>query len=132
MYCLDTNTCVFALKGRYASIGERLQALSPERVRIPSMVQAELLYGATRSLEPARTRSVIEAFLLPFRVLPFDSGAACVYGAIRASLEASGTPIGPNDLVIAATVLAHGGTLVTQNVREFARVPNLSWEDWTA
>jgi tRNA(fMet)-specific endonuclease VapC len=104
--------------------------LSPADVKVATIVEAELLYGAAKSSEPKRTRSIVEAFLHPFERVPFGKEAAEHYAAIRAALEKRGKPIGPNDLILAATVLAGGGTLVTHDIREFRRVPRLSIEDW--
>ncbi len=95
------------------------------------MVQAELLLGAAKSNRPEATRYAIRAFLAPLEIVPFDSEAAAQYAEVRAQLEMAGTPIGPNDLVIAATVLSRGGTLVTSNIKEFQRVSGLRTEDWT-
>ena len=129
-YLLDTNTCIFALKGRYPSIANRLASLVPPSVTIPSMVQAELLLGAAKSKRPAETRKVVTAFLAPFEIVPFGADAAQTHAEIRAALERSGKPIGPNDFVIAATAIAYGGILVTANLAEFSRVPGLRCESW--
>lgn len=130
-YFLDTNVCIYSLKGTYPSIAIRLGALSPKDVKIASIVQAELLLGAEKSAQRARTMEVVEAFLLPLVIVPFDGDAARTYARIRAALEKKGTPIGPNDLVLAATVLSRGGTLVTHNLRGFRRIAGLPLEDWT-
>lgn len=94
------------------------------------MVEAELLLGAAKSVRAEATREAVRAFLAPFQVVPFDSSAASHYAIVRAHLEASGTPVGPNDLIIAATVLSSGGCLITANTNEFQRVPGLLLEDW--
>lgn len=127
---LDTNVCIDALKGRSAGVVDQIRRCWPGDLKIPSMVKAELYLGAERSCRPDRTLRRVRAFLRPFEVVPFDSGAAEHYGRIRAVLERAGTPIGPADLVIAATVLSRAGLLVTHNTREFARVPGLPLEDW--
>jgi tRNA(fMet)-specific endonuclease VapC len=129
-YLLDTNTCIYALKGLHPSIARRLFSLSPPAVKIPSMVQAELLLGAAKSNRPVETRKVIAAFLAPFEIVPFGSEAAAVYAEIRGTLERTGKPIGPNDFIIAATAIAYGGVLVTANLHEFQRVPGLRSESW--
>jgi len=95
-----------------------------------SVVKAELFYGAARSHDPVRTFAHMASFMSPFRSLPFDDFCAPAYGRIRAQLEQAGTPIGPNDTMIAATAMAHGLTLVTHNTREFARVAGLILADW--
>jgi tRNA(fMet)-specific endonuclease VapC len=101
-------------------------------VPLCSVVKAELLFGAAKSRASQQTRSRLDRFLQPFESLPFDDRAANQYARIRAQLERHGTPIGPNDLMIAAIALAHDAILVTANSREFARVEGLQWEDWEA
>ena len=130
-YFLDTDHCIYALKGTYPAIGERLAEQRPQDIRIAAIVQAELLLGAEKSQRRRRTLEAVEAFLAPFAIVPFDEAAARAYAAIRAKLEHKGAPIGPNDLILAATVLAAGGVIVTHNLREFRRVTGLPVEDWT-
>ena len=132
LYCLDTNTCIAALRGTVRSLAERFAEVSPEEIAIPALVKAELLFGALRSRDPNRTRRVVIQFLAPFQVLPFDDHATPHYADIRQCLEGRGTPLGPNDLVIAATTRSRGLTLITHNVREFGRVPGLRSLDWEA
>lgn len=129
-YFLDTNTCIFYLKGSSEQISRRLRALPPANVKIPSMVKGELLVGAEKSRNRDTSLVVVHEFIDALEVVPFCSKAAEEYALVRAGLEKHGKPIGPADLVIAATVLAHGGTLVTNNTREFSRIPGLKLEDW--
>ena len=129
-YFLDTNTCIYALKGTHPSIEEKLKGLSPMHVRIASIVKAELLFGAKKSRQSRHATEIVEAFLFPFEVIPFCDKSSVCYAQVRSDLEKKGTPIGPNDLILAATVLAHGGTLVTHNTKEFRRVKGLKSEDW--
>jgi len=100
-------------------------------LRIPAIVAAELVHGAEKSANPANNMEQVKKFLIPFEIAPFDIWAAHSYGKIRSSLEKRGEIIGPNDLIIAATVLSQNGILVTNNTKEFARVENLALEDWT-
>lgn len=130
IYCLDTNVVVRALRGRGATIEEHLRREGPDAILVPQMVRAELLYGAKVSDRPERHRELVEKFLQPFEPLPFGKEAAEHYADIRAVLREAGTPIGPTDLVIAATARAAGATLVTGNMKEFERVPALRCEDW--
>ena len=130
-YFLDTNICIYALKGRYPAIGRRMQRLSPAAIKIPSIVKGELLFGAHKSSQSEQTLEVLGRFLFPFEVIPFGDVAAESYARIRADLERRGKPVGPNDLIVAATVMAGGGTLITHNVREFRRIEDLPVEDWT-
>jgi tRNA(fMet)-specific endonuclease VapC len=128
---LDTNICIYALDGSYPSLRKRFQQVQPARIKIPSIVQGELYFGAAKSQSPNETRETIESFLMPFEIVPFGKEASNVYAEIRAELERSGEPIGPNDLIIAAVVLANDGTLITHNTAEFERVSNLPTDDWT-
>jgi len=129
---LDTDVCIAHLKGRDPSIRDRIAALSPRTIRLPSIVLAELLLGAEKSRRRARTLEVVERFVAPFEIVAFDEAAAAIYAKIRADLESRDVLIGPNDLVIAATTVAHAGTLVTRNAAEFERVDGLGLECWAA
>lgn len=129
-YLLDTNTCIRYMNGRSVAISQRLNAMDKQDAAVCSIVKAELFYGAMRSNNPAKTLVGQQEFLSHFISLPFDDQAAQHYGRIRASLFAKGQPIGPNDLMIAAIALANDLILVTHNVSEFSRVPDLKTEDW--
>ena len=100
-------------------------------VGVSSVTAAELHYGAERSSRPEQNLGALGAFLLPLEVLAFGPEAAATYGGLRAALEKAGTPIGPLDTLIAAHAASLGVTLVTNNTREFSRVPGLEIEDWT-
>lgn len=130
-YCLDTNIIVYVLKGTFPSLHRRLQMCVPRDIAIPEVVRAELLFGARKSNAPARNLQRVEAVLAPFALLPFAGEAVEHYADIRINLEQKGIPIGPNDLLIAAITRASSCTLITRNVREFSRVPQLKVEDWT-
>ena len=130
IYLLDTNTCIRYLNGSSAKVTNRLQAISPDDIAICSIVKAEMFYGARRSSKPAQTRAAQEAFLSQFASLPFDDNAADAYSQIRAQLAVLGTPIGPNDMMIAAIALVHNLIAVTHNTREYKRVAGLVLEDW--
>lgn len=129
-YLLDTNACIRVLNGSSEPLIARLRRSAPSEIRISSITRAELLYGARRSARVAENLRLLAAFFAPLVSLPFDDACAEQYGALRASLSAAGRPIGPNDLLIAATALAHNLTLVTHNLREFSRVTGLKVEDW--
>lgn len=131
-FCLDTITCIDAMKGVWPGMAERFRRHVPEDIGVPAMVRAELLLGALKSRNPARTTEFVEAFLAPYELLSFDRTAATHYADIRRCLESCGQRIGPNDLVIAATARSRNLTLVTHNVGEFARVPGLATEDWAS
>ncbi len=129
-YLLDTNVCARFLNGRSPSVRTRIRSTNREDIVLCSVVKAELFYGAMRSNNPTVTLARQQQFMSLFVSLPFDDVAALIYGQIRAELTALGTPIGPNDLQIAAIALANDLILVTHNVREFGRVNGLQIEDW--
>ena len=131
MLILDSNTISYYFRGD-PQVVPRLQALSPVDIGVPAIVEYELRYGLLRMPpETAAPRLAALAQLLrPMQTLPFDSECAARAARLRADLEAWGTPIGPHDVLIAATALRHQSTLVTRNVREFSRVPGLQWLNW--
>jgi tRNA(fMet)-specific endonuclease VapC len=130
MYFLDTNTCVYFLKGTYRSILKEFKKKKPEEIKIPAMVKAELLLGAEKSERKEENLNTCKKFLEPFEIVGFDDQAATIYAKIRASLERKGTLIGPNDMIIASTVMARKGILISHNVREFKQIPGLQLQDW--
>lgn len=130
MVFLDTCICVDFLRGKLPSGYQLMRESDPRMFKISTVVEAELLLGAMKSKWPEKNRFTVEQFLLPFEKVPFDSRCACEYASIRAHLEEAGTPIGPNDMMIAATARAHGASVATYNVKEFQRVPGLIVEDW--
>ncbi|OGG51977.1 MAG: twitching motility protein PilT [Candidatus Handelsmanbacteria bacterium RIFCSPLOWO2_12_FULL_64_10] len=129
-YLLDTNTCIRYLNDRDSSVSRRLRLVNPSDVILCSVVKAELYFGAYHSSRREGNLALLEDFFGRFVSLPFDDEAAKVYGNLRAQLQASGTPIGSNDLLIASIALACNVTMVTHNVREFSQVPGLQIEDW--
>ena len=130
MYLLDTNACIRILNGTSPSLAERLRFIPRSQLRLSSVVKAELLYGARKSSRVAENLRLLERFFNTIASLPFDDGCAEEYGLLREELDRAGTPIGANDLLIAATARAHHAVLVTHNVREFSRVADLRLEDW--
>ena len=131
MHLLDTNICIYHLKGTYPALIKRMEAHSPANIAVPSIVKAELYYGANKSQNQEKTIQILNAFLAPFPVIAFGGEEAFFYARIRAEMESKGQPIGPNDLLIASTAMARGAILVTHNFREFQKVRGLVWEDWT-
>jgi tRNA(fMet)-specific endonuclease VapC len=130
MYLLDTNTCIGYLNGTAVSVLSRMRVTPVREIMVCSVVKAELFYGAMKSTNPAQVLAAQKKFLDQFASLPFDDRAADEYGRIRAHLARHGTPIGPNDLLIAAIALSNNATLVTHNTAEFNRVPGLTITDW--
>ena len=126
-FVLDTDTVVDVLRRRHG-VAARLARESPDDVGLSAMTLAELHFGAHVSHDPEGARLDVERFAEVVRLLPFGEAAARQHADIRAALRRK--PIGPNDLVIAATALAFGATLVTNNRREFDRVPGLSVATW--
>jgi len=126
---LDTNACIYALK-RQGRVAQRLREHSPDEIGIAIVTVAELWFGARKSARPQAARREIDAFLAPLGILPFDRPAAEAYAEIRFVLERSGRPIGERDLLIASIARARKLVVVTHNVSEFGRVPDLATEDW--
>ena len=130
MYLLDTNACIRILNGTSRALTEHLRFIPRTQVRLSSVVKAELLYGARKSGRIAENLRLLERFFDTIASLPFDDRCAEDYGVLRNELQRAGTLIGPNDLLIAASARAHDAVLVTNNLREFSRVPDLRIEDW--
>jgi len=128
-YLLDTNICIAWLKKR-PSVVERVITAGENQVFLCSPVKAELWYGACKSQRVKENQAALSAFFSSLATWPFDDEAAFRCGELRAYLARQGTPIGPYDIQIAAIGLTHGMTVVTNNVDEFSRVPNLGIEDW--
>lgn len=131
-YLLDTNICIYIIKKKPPEVLERLISLNPEEVGISSITVAELEYGVAKSSRPQQNRDALLNFLAPLQILAFDHQAALHYGDIRAHLERQGQPIGAMDLLIAAHARSLSLTLVTNNEREFSRIPGLSLENWVS
>jgi len=129
---LDTNICIFVLKGRAPGAAARILETPLDRLTVTAITVAELRYAAERSQQREANRALVEAFLSPFEVLSFDGQAAAAFAPIKAALMAQGKPIGPMDLLIASIAMARDATVVTANEREFRRVPGLSVENWAA
>ena len=130
MYVLDTNVCVRLMTGTSSVLVRRVREHRPAAFRMCSVVKAELAYGARKSAHVAENLKRVERFCAPFRSLPFDDASAAHYGSIRCELERAGTPIGANDMMIAAIARSRDLTLVTADTREFHRVVGLRVEDW--
>jgi tRNA(fMet)-specific endonuclease VapC len=128
---LDTNVCIHIIRRRPPEVLSNFERFEVGEVGVSSVTVAELSYGAEKSARPEQNREALSQFLLPLEVVAFGAEAAAAYGRVRAALERAGTPIGPLDTLIAAHAVSLGTTLVTNNVREFERVPNLDVEDWT-
>jgi tRNA(fMet)-specific endonuclease VapC len=126
---LDTNICIHVINAKPPAVLERFRQHRMGEIGLCSVVAAELAYGVAKS-GSARNRQALEMFLAPLIILPFDEAALWAYGDLRAELERKGTPIGALDTMIAAHALSQQSTLVTNNTREFARIPGLALENW--
>ena len=134
-YLLDTNAVIALLKDEPAIFRKRLRRAVSRgaAIAVSSIVLYELWYGVARSARRRENAERLRVFLSGgIEVSAFDEEDAKAAGELRATLEGAGTPIGPYDLLIAAQALRTGATLVTANVAEFARVPGLQWQDWSA
>ena len=129
-YFLDTNICIYFLKGTYPTLQNKFLRTNPNDIKIPSIVKAELLYGVEKSIRKKENLKLVTDFLFPFEIVSFDNSCIAFYSTIRVDLEKSGKIIGPNDLIIASMVLAHQGTLITNNTEEFKSVKNLKIGNW--
>jgi tRNA(fMet)-specific endonuclease VapC len=130
-YLLDTDICIYIAKRKPAGVLTRLERLRPGDVGMSVVTYLELVYGAYKSQQVEANMARIKqlSHLIPVQAL--DAAAATHYGRLRAGFEKSGSLIGAYDLLIAAHALALGLTLVSNNVREFRRVPGLRLENWT-
>lgn len=129
-YLLDTNVCIYLIKEQPAQVIKRFSACEIGEVGVSAITVSELWYGVEKSRQAKRNRQALKHFLLPLEMLPFDAPAAEAYGKLRAQLEKRGRPIGSLDMRIAAQAIGADLTLVTNNEREFARVPGLKLENW--
>ncbi|HKW16790.1 MAG TPA: PIN domain-containing protein [Terriglobales bacterium] len=130
-YMLDTDTCSYVMKRSNSSVLKRLREVRVDDVCISVITKSELLYGVEISPRQRQDETALNAFLVYVDVLEFPDEAALHYAKIRADLKVRGTMIGANHLFIAAHARSLGVTLVTNNMQEFGRVPNLMLENWT-
>ncbi len=127
---LDTNICIYIIKKKPRRVIERLRKYAISDVTISAITLSELEYGVTKSSRPEKNRDALCGFLAPIEIVPFDHRAAYQYGEIRTFLERKGIPIGAMDQLIAAHARSLSLTLVTNNIREFRRIPDLLLENW--
>jgi tRNA(fMet)-specific endonuclease VapC len=129
-YLLDTDICIYIIKSRFVGLVKKLRRVGIENVGISAITVAELEYGVSNSDRSGESRAKLYEFMVPFTFVDFDLNAARQYGKIRKELKDLGQPIGPLDTMIAAIAMARGKTLVTNNVKEFGKVPGLKTENW--
>jgi tRNA(fMet)-specific endonuclease VapC len=129
---LDTNICIYIIKQQPVAVLKRFLEYQIGDIGISSITLSELRYGVANSTHQEKNTKALDEFITPLEVVSFDEEAAHVYGNIRATLEKAGTPIGSMDMLIAAHAVSLGISLVTNNAREFVRIPALNIIDWLA
>lgn len=129
-YMLDTNICIYVIKNKPQSVIKHFLSHDPDELCISSITFSELVYGVEKSQAVEKNRLALSLFLSNIAILPFDQQAAIEYGNIRATLEKQGTPIGGMDMLIAGHARSKDLILVTNNTKEFTRVPDLTLENW--
>ncbi len=130
MYLIDTNTCIFLKNKKPIHVLEKLKSALNRDVFLSSVTIAEMQFGVYNSQNIEKNRISLTEFLAPFQIIDFDDRDAEYFGKIRAKLKQRGELIGPYDMLIAAQAVARKLILVTNNTKEFARVPELVIEDW--
>jgi tRNA(fMet)-specific endonuclease VapC len=129
-YMLDTNICIYIIKRKPHDVIERFTRAEIAQIGISAITLSELLYGVFKSSNPEQNEMALMQFIAPLEILPYGDEASRYYGELRAHLEKQGTPIGSLDMLIAAQALSIPCTLVTNNEKEFIRVPNLKIDNW--
>lgn len=131
-YLLDTNICIYIIKNKPTDVLTNFQSKSIVDMSVSSITAAELRYGAEKSSQPEKNHSALDGFFSPLTILPFDEACSNYYGNLRKSLESKGQIIGSMDLMIAACALKNNLILVTNNIKEFERIPELKFENWVS
>jgi tRNA(fMet)-specific endonuclease VapC len=130
-YMLDTNICIYIIKQKPMAVIDRFIQTEISQIGISSITLSELFYGVKKSSKPKQNQLALTQFIAPLEILPYDDLAAAKYGELRTYVEKQGKPIGPLDMLIAAHALSIPCTLVTNNEKEFVRIPNLKIDNWT-
>ncbi|PSH56089.1 type II toxin-antitoxin system tRNA(fMet)-specific endonuclease VapC [Phyllobacterium endophyticum] len=128
-YMLDTNICIYVMKSYPLQLRDKFNALA-EQLCISSITLGEMHYGAEKSARTIENLKAIEHFVSRLEILPFAAAAAVHYGQIRADLERAGTPCGSHDMQIGGHARSEGLVVVTNNMREFIRMPGVLTENW--
>ena len=131
-YLLDTNICIYVINEKPKKVLRKFEQYPVHEFGISSITHAELQYGVAKSKHKDTNQNALDEFLLPLTILPFygERLVAC-YGEIRSLLESKGKTIGPLDMLIAAHALSLDLTIISNNIKEFSRIPNLKYENWT-
>ena len=132
-YLLDTNICIYIINEKPKKVLQKFERYPIHEFGISSITQAELQYGVAKSKNKNTNQSALDEFLMPLTILPFHGEKMVVcYGDIRALLESRGKTIGPLDMLIAAHALSLDLTIISNNIKEFSRIPNLKCENWVS
>ncbi len=129
-FLLDTNTCIYIIKNKPPQVLQKFQTFNVSDIGISSITVAELEYGVYKSQRQQKNKLALTQFLILLEIVPFDETSTQLYGQIRAELERKGTVIGAMDMLIASQAMSLGLTLVTNNIKEFSRIPGLVLENW--
>ncbi len=129
-FLIDTNICIYIMNKRPPEVIQKFKNIEIGQVGISSITVSELQYGVSKSKLREQNSKRLEEFLTPFQILPYDEDASKYYGEIRSQLESKGLIIGPLDLLIAAHALSQDLVLITNNEKEFKRIPLLKIENW--
>ncbi|MGL1891418.1 MAG: type II toxin-antitoxin system VapC family toxin [Spirochaetaceae bacterium] len=131
MYLLDTNICIYAIKNRPLNVLKKISENFSDGIYISSLTVAELEFGVSNSQNPEKNRIALLEFISIFSILPFNEKDAVPYGKIKATLRKLGKIIGPIDLLLAGQAISNELTFITNNTKEFLRVPGIKLEDWS-
>jgi tRNA(fMet)-specific endonuclease VapC len=129
-FMLDTNICIYIIKRKPLDVIERFKQTEISRIGVSAITLSELSYGVSKSSKPEQNQVALAQFIAPLEILPYGDDAALDYGILRTHLEKQGTSIGSLDMLIAAHALSTDCTLVTNNEKEFVRIPKLKVENW--
>jgi tRNA(fMet)-specific endonuclease VapC len=129
-YMLDTNICIYIIKRKPPKVIERFIQTDVSQIGISSITLSDLFYGVSKSSKPDKNQFALIQFVAPLEILAYTEAAAQYYGNLRAGLEKQGTPIGSLDMLIAAHALSLDCTLITNNEKEFIRIPKLKIANW--
>ena len=129
-YLLDTNICIYIIKKKPASVIKKFEKLKSGSVAISTITLSELYYGVAKSSKPNENMIALQEFISPLEILDFTHDDSLIYGKIRTELQKKGSPIGAMDLLIASIAKRQDLILVTNNIKEFARISDLKIENW--
>jgi len=129
-FLLDTNICIYIIKQKPPEVLQKFNVYPVGDVGISAITVAELEFGVQKSKFSTRNQQALTQFLLPLEIVDFDRAAAITYGYLRVALEKQGTPTGSLDTLIAAQAFSLQATLVTNNLQEFSRIPDLKLDNW--